>query len=55
MWKSYTVWKLLKFTVIEKISCEIKSLVTSLVKTLLSRIFCQKSVTVNFRNFYTVS
>ena len=30
------------------------SLVFSLVKTLLSRNFCQRSVTVNFRNFHTV-
>ena len=33
---------------------EISSLVTSLVKPLLSRNFCQKSLTVNFRNFHTV-
>ena len=35
-------WKLLKFTPTVK------------VKTLLSRNFCQKSVTVNFHNFHTV-
>ena len=28
--------------------------ITSLVKTLLSRIFCQKRLRVNFRNFHTV-
>ena len=33
---------------------QINSLVFTLVKTLLSRNFCQKSVTVNFRNFHTV-
>ena len=31
---------------------EINSLVTSMVKTLLSRNFCQKSVTVIVRNFH---
>ena len=33
---------------------QISSLVTSLVKTLISRNFCQKCVRVNFRNFHTV-
>ena len=34
---------------------QINSLVFSLVKTLLSRNFCQRSVTVNFRIFHTVA
>ena len=33
---------------------QIDSLVFSTVKTLLSRNFCQRSVTVNFRNYHTV-
>ena len=33
---------------------QINYLVFSLVKTLLSRNICQRSVTVNFRNFHTV-
>ena len=33
---------------------EIDSLVTSLVKPLLSRNFCQKSLRDNFRNFHTM-
>ena len=33
---------------------EISSFVTSLVKTLLSRNFCQRNARVNFRNFHTV-
>ena len=33
---------------------QFNSLVSSLVKSLISRIFCQKSVRVKFRNFYTV-
>ena len=43
-----------KFTLIAKIFREIKSLITSLVKTLLPRNFRHKSVRVNFCNFYTV-
>ena len=39
-----TVWKFRKFSLTEKILCEINSLVTYLVKPLLSRNFCQKSV-----------
>ena len=42
------------FTVNQKKFRQINSLVFSLVNTLLSRNFCQKSVTVNFRNFHTV-
>ena len=38
----------------KNISSNCDSLVISLVKTLFSRIFCQKSVRVNFRNFCTV-
>ena len=50
-----TVWKNEKFTVTHKKFRQINSLVFSLVKTLLSRNFCQRSVTVNFRNFHTVA
>ena len=49
----HTVWKNEKFTLIPNIIREI-NVSTSLVKTLLSRNFCQKSVRVNFRNFHTV-
>ena len=52
--KYFTVWKNEKFTLIEKIFRQIPYLVLSLVKTLLWRNFCQKSVRVNFRNFHTV-
>jgi len=48
------LWKNEKFTVTKKIFRQINSVVFSLVKTVLSRNFCQKSVTVNFRNFHTV-
>ena len=48
------VWKNEQFTVAQKIFRQIISLVFSLVKTLLSRNFCQRSVTGNFRNFHTV-
>ena len=48
------MWKNEKFTLIEKIFREIKSLETSLANTLLSRKFGQKSAIVNFRNFNTV-
>ena len=47
-----TVWKNEKFSLTEKIFRENNSLATSLVKTLLSRIFFQKSVRDNFRNFH---
>ena len=50
-----TVWKKGKFFSHLKIFCEINSVVTSIIDTLLSRIFRQKSVRVNFHNFYTVS
>ena len=46
------MWKNAKFSLIEIFFREISSLVTSLVKTLLSRNFCQKCVRVNFRNFH---
>ena len=49
-----TVWKNAKFTLTEKIFRQINSLVISLVKSLFSRNFCQKSVRENFRNFHTV-
>ena len=51
----YTVWKFQKFSLTEKIFRKINSLVTYLVKPLVSRNFCQKCVTENFRNFHTVS
>ena len=50
----FTVWKNEKFTVTNKKFRQINSLVLSLVKTLLSRNFCQISVTVNFHNFHNV-
>ena len=49
-----TVWKNEKFGLTEKIFRQINSLVICLVKTLLSRNFCQKSVRLNFYNFHTV-
>ena len=49
-----TLWKNQKFTLTEKIFRQINYLVISLVKTLLSRNFCQKRVRVNFHNFHTV-
>ena len=42
------------FSLTEKKIREINSLAIFLVKTLLSRNFCQKSVRENFRNFHTV-
>ena len=51
---THTLWKLQKFTVTEKKFRQINYLVISLLKTLFSRNFCQKRVTVNFRNFHTV-
>ena len=48
------MWKNKKFTLTEKIFREINSLVTCLVKPLLSRNFCQKSVRENFPNFHSV-
>ena len=45
----HTVWKKEKISLTEKKTREINSL----VKLLLSRIFCQKSVRENFRNFHT--
>ena len=50
----HTLWKLRKFTLTEKIFRQITYLVISLVKLLLSRNFCQKSVRENFCNFHTV-
>ena len=49
-----TLWKLRKFTLTEKIFRQITYLVISLVKLLLSRNFCQKSMRVYLRNFHTV-
>ena len=48
------MWKNEKFTVTKKKFRQINSPLFSLVKTLLSRIFCQRQVTVNFHNFHTV-
>ena len=48
------VWKNEKFTLTKKIFIETNSLVISLVKQLLSRNFCWKSVGVNFHNFHSV-
>ena len=48
------MWKFQKFSLTEKIFREINSLVTYLVKPLVSRNFCQKSVRENFRNFHIV-
>ena len=44
------MWKNENFTLTEKIFREINTL----VKMLLSRIFCQKSVRVNFRHYHIV-
>ena len=49
-----TVWKNEKFAVTHEKFRQINSLVFSLVKTVVSRNFCQRSETVNFRNFHTV-
>ena len=49
-----TVWKCEKFGLIEKIFRQINSLVICLVKPLLSRNFCRKSVRLKFYNFHTV-
>ena len=46
--------KIEKLTLTEKKIREINYLVISLVKPLFSRNFCQESVKVNFRNFYSV-
>ena len=51
---THSVWKNKKFSLTKKIFRQINSLVISLLKTLLSQIFCQKSVRENFRNFHTV-
>ena len=49
-----TVWKNEKFSLTKKILRQINSLVTYLVKPILSRNFCQKCVRENSRNFHTV-
>ena len=49
------MWKNEKFGLTEKIFRQINSLVICIVKTLLSRKFCQKSVRLNFYNFHTVN
>ena len=50
----HTLWKSQKCTLTEKKFRQINYLVISVVKTLLSRNFCQKIVKVNYRNFHTV-
>ena len=52
---SNTVWKNEKFGLTKKIFRQINSLVICLVKPLLSRNFCWKSVKLKFHNFHTVS
>ena len=52
---SITVWKNVKFTFTEKFFREINSLVTFLLKTLLSRNFYGKSVRIIFHHFHTVT
>ena len=49
-----TVWKDEKFSLTEKKFRQNNSLVTSLVKPLISRNFCEKIVTENFCNFHAV-
>ena len=49
-----TVWKNGKFGLTEKIFRQINSLVICLVKRLLSRNFCRKSVRLKFHNFHNV-
>ena len=48
------VWKNEKFGLTEKIFRQINSLVICLVKPLLSRNFCRKTVRLKFHNFLTV-
>ena len=48
------VWKDEKFAVTQRKIRQINSLVFTLVKTLLSRYFCGRFVTVKFRNFLAV-
>ena len=48
------MWKNEKFGLTEKIFRQINSLVICLVKPLLSRNFCRKSVRLKFHNFHTV-
>ena len=50
----FTLWKLQKFSLAEKIFRQINYLVISIVKTLLSRNFCLERVRVNLGNFHTV-
>ena len=52
---SVIVWKNDKFNVTKEKFRQSNWLVFSLVKTLFSRNFCPKNVTVNFRNFHTVN
>ena len=48
------MWKNEQFAVTQEKLRQINSLVFSLVKTSISRNFCQRSVTVDFRNFHTM-
>ena len=48
-----TVWKNQKFSLTKNFFREINYLVTSLVKMMFSRNFCQKSEKENFRNFHS--
>ena len=50
----FTEWKKEKFTLMKKKFREINFLTTYLGKTLFSRNFCQKKVTVNFCKFHSV-
>ena len=50
----HTVWKLREFSLTKKKFRQINSLATYLVKSLLSRNFCQKCLRENSRNFHTV-
>ena len=52
---SSTMWKNEEFTAMQNIFRQINLEQSSLVKKLLSRKFCDKMVTVKFRNFHTVS
>ena len=49
-----TLWKNEKFSLTKNFFRQINSLVTYLVKPLLSRNFCQKCVRENSRNFHTM-
>ena len=50
---SHTVLKNEEFSLTRKLFCQINSLVTYLVKPLLSRNFCQKCIILRFKVSYT--